>query len=85
MKAWDWQANYMYRIVEADAVLDALSHSDFHGGGTNARGHQFGLNIGLRKGVYVAFTYFNTTTDSGAKTSKSGRDKLQVDLKLKFK
>lgn len=84
-KAWDWQANYMYRIVEADAVLDALSHSDFHGGGTNARGHQFGLNIGLRKGVYVALTYFNTTTDSGAKTSKSGRDKLQVDLKLKFK
>ena len=76
--------NYIYRIFEADAVLDALSHPDFHGGGTNARGHQLGVHIGLRKGVQAAFTHCSATIDCGIKTSKSGRDKMQVDLKFKF-
>lgn len=84
-KFMDWQARYSYRVVEADAVLDALNNSDFHGGGTNARGHELGLNVGIRKGVSFAFTYYITTIESGEKTASSDRDRMQLDLKFKFK
>lgn len=77
----DWKFRYYYREVEADAVLDALSDSDFHGSGTNSKGSEIGVNFGLRKGVQFDVTYFDTKVKQGA---KNNYDRLQADLVFKF-
>jgi hypothetical protein len=77
----DWQFKYLYRVVEADAVLGAISDSDFHGGGTNSEGSEINLKLGLMKGVYASATYFLTEQESG---SQDEHDILQADLIFKF-
>ena len=77
----DWQFRYYYRVVEADAVVDALSDSDFHGSGTNSKGSEFGLDVGVVKGVAVNLTYFITQAESGP---KNDRQRFQGDLLFKF-
>ena len=79
--AGDWKFRYFYRVVEADAVLDVFSDSDFHGGGTNYTGNEFGLDVGLAKGVALNFTYFITQVDEGP---KNDRNRLQADIIFKF-
>ena len=34
----EWNFGVFYKYLEADAVLDAFTDSDFHGGGTDAEG-----------------------------------------------
>ncbi len=79
-----WEASYDYRVLEADAVVGAMSDSDFIGGGTDGRGHRFGLKYQLAKNVQAATTYFHNEDDTGS----AGRDldyrRLQCDLVLKF-
>ena len=41
-KPGSWAFHYNYRQVEKDAVLGAFTDSDFSGGGTDAKGHEFG-------------------------------------------
>lgn len=59
-----WDFRYNYRELEADAVLGAFSDSDFIGGGTNGRGHEFGFNYQLTKNVQAGLTYFVNERDS---------------------
>ena len=77
----DWRVRYSYRVVEADAVVDAFSHSDFHGGGTNSKGSEMGVDIGLAQGVALNFTYYHTEVESGL---KDDRQRFQADLVIKF-
>ncbi len=75
-----WELSYDYRDLEADAVLGAFNDSDFIGGGTNGKGHRFGLGYQLTKNVQGALTYF---------LDKKGDDehdynRLQADLIFKF-
>ena len=79
--AGDWKFRYYYRVVEADAVVGVFSDSDFHGGGTNYRGSEFGLDIGVAKGVALNFTYFITQADEGP---KNDLNILQADIIFKF-
>ena len=67
--------------AEADAVVDAFTHSDFHGGGTNSRGSEMGVDIGLAQGVALNFTYYNTQVETGP---KDDRQRFQADLVIKF-
>ena len=71
--------------MEADAVVGQFSEADFVGGGTDGRGHKFGLTYQVRENTQAALTYFHNEDDTGS----SGRDldyrRLQADLKLKFK
>lgn len=76
-KFGDWQAKYIYREVERDAVFDAVSDSDFHEGGTNAKGSELGLKIGLYDGILFNASYFITEGITGP---KDGLDRLQLDL-----
>jgi len=80
-KLWDWRVRYSYRVVEADAVVDAFSHSDFHGGGTNSKGSELGVDVGLAQGVALNFTYYNTEVETGL---KNDRQRFQADLVIKF-
>jgi len=75
-----WELSYHYRDLQADAVLGALTDSDFIGGGTNGKGHTIGLTYQLHKNVQTALT---------SQISKRGENdddyrRLQADLLCKF-
>jgi hypothetical protein len=78
---WDWRAFLSYKRLEADAVLDAFTDSDFHTGGTNAKGWILGGELGLLKNTSVSARWITTNEVSGPAFSA---DTLQVDLNVKF-
>ncbi len=80
-KFGDWQFKYLYRETERDAVLDAFNDSDFHEGGTNSKGSELGLKVGLYKGILANVSYFITEEITGG---KDDLDRLQVDLVFKL-
>ncbi len=77
----DWDIRFIYKVVQTEAVLDALADSDFHGGLNNARGFEAMAAMGLRKGVKLALSYFKTQEESGPEDE---RETFKLDLKFKF-
>ncbi|MHC5163380.1 MAG: putative porin [Planctomycetota bacterium] len=77
-----WEFKYDYRDIEADAVFGAFTDSDFADGGTDAKGHVFGVGYALAKNTTLAATYF--MNDALDKEPDDGYDRLQLDLKVKF-
>ncbi len=61
----EWSAFLFYKHLEADAVIDAFTDSDFHGGGTNAEGWILGLEFGLYKNVWLTARWLTTNEISG--------------------
>ena len=55
----EWNASVHYKYLEADAVVDAFTDSDFHGGGTDAEGYTLGLQFGLYKNVWLSCRYMS--------------------------
>lgn len=78
---WDWNAFFYYKYLEADAVLDAFTDSDFRLGGTNAKGWIFGGALGLAENLWLSARYLTADEISGAPLSV---DVLQVDMNTKF-
>lgn len=78
-----WAFGYTYKRVEADAVLGLLTHSDFGGGGSDAKGSIF-------QGVYAIDDNWNfeATYFANRIHLQSGQpldfDRLQLDLKFKY-
>jgi hypothetical protein len=72
---------YIYREVEANAVLGAFTDSDFIGGGTDGSGHEAGIDVGLAEKITFSTTYFMNRKglDDGVDFNR-----LQVDVKFKF-
>lgn len=52
-----WRAFALYRYLERDAALDAFTDSDFHLGGTDAKGYQLGFDLGLSRGAWLRLRY----------------------------
>jgi hypothetical protein len=77
----DWDFGYSYKVLGQDAMIGELVDSDFHGGGTNGRGHKISLNYMLLKNTSLGLTYFNTREETGTKNYKN---LLEVDLNFKF-
>jgi len=80
-KRWDWRALLFYRYVQADAVLDAFTDSDFHLGGTDAKGYQLGFDLGLSRGTWLRLRYLAANEIDGAPL---GIDVWQLDLNGQF-
>jgi hypothetical protein len=78
-----WDFRYNYRELEADAVLGAFADSDFIGGGTDGKGHEFGLNYQLTKNIQAGLSYFINERDRGSGNDDNYR-RLQADLIFKF-
>ncbi|HBG26694.1 MAG: hypothetical protein A2Y10_04825 [Planctomycetes bacterium GWF2_41_51] len=78
-----WEFSYDYRSLDADAVLGQFSDSDFAGGGTDAKGHRFGLKYQVAKNLQAGLTYFLNETSANSFESDDYR-RLQADLMLKF-
>jgi len=77
----EWNVLLVYKYLEADAVLDAFTDSDFHGGGTNAKGWALGGGFGLYHNVWLAVRWMTADEISGPPLSI---DVLQVDVNARF-
>lgn len=78
---WDWRAFALYRYLERDAVLDAFTDSDFHLGGTDAKGYQMGFDLGLSRGAWLRLRYLSANEIDGPPL---GIDVWQLDVNGQF-
>ena len=74
-----WDVRYLYMDQQKDAVVSALTDSDFIGGGTGGRGHELNFNYVLAKNVSTGVSLFSTETAGDADFQM-----VQLDLQLKF-
>ncbi len=79
--AGHWNVFAAYKYVGRDAVLDAFDDSDFHLGGTNAKGWFIGGNYGLLKNVWLTGRWLSADVITGP---SYGVDVLQVDINTQF-
>jgi len=75
-KKHNWQANIGYRYLEADAVLDMYTDSNFYQRGTNAKGFILGAAYGLDKNSFIGATLFSAEEIQ----PRGGLRPLSVDL-----
>lgn len=76
-----WNFHTAYKYIEGDAVLDAFTDSDFHLGGTNAKGWVIGGNYGLLENAWMSARWLSTDQIDGPRI---GIDVLLVDFNAKF-
>jgi hypothetical protein len=76
---WKLLANYKY--LEADAVMDAFADSDFHLGGTNAKGWILGGELGVGRNVWLSTRWITTNEISGPPLAI---DVFQFDVNARF-
>jgi hypothetical protein len=77
----EWNTSFHYRYLEADAMVDAFTDSDFHMGGTNAKGWIAALELGLYKNVWLRTRWLTSDEIEGPPLAV---DTLQVDLNARF-
>ena len=77
----DWNCFLFYKRVEADAVLDAFTDSDFHDGGTNAKGWVLGGEFGLYENVWLKGRWITTDEIEGPPFAI---DTLLLDMNARF-
>jgi polyhydroxyalkanoate synthesis regulator phasin len=89
-RRWDWGVFGGYESLERDAVLDAFTDSDFHRGGTDARGYFIGGDLGLSDHTWLRVRYMSADAIDGGVSSTSGGtlplgiDLLYLDLNASF-
>jgi len=76
-----WRSAVGYRYVQADAVLDAWTDADVHGGGTNAAGYYFWASMGLTNNTWARLRYLSANAITGP---RYGLDIFQLDFTAKF-
>jgi len=76
-----WQVFGGYKYIQRDAVLDAFTDSDFHLGGTNAKGFVLGGKYGINENAWLRGRWFSTDSIDGPGI---GIDILQIDLNARF-
>ena len=81
VKPNDWQVSLAYKRLEADSVLDGFTDSNFHLGGTDAKGWLLGGNYAIDKNAWVSARYFSTDTITGPTL---GIDVFLLDFNAKF-
>lgn len=83
-KKGDWQIQYQYEDLDANATLGVITNSDFAGGGTDNKGSSFSAAYGVDDKWYVATTYYFDNT-RGVKLGKDASyDRIQLDTGFKY-
>jgi hypothetical protein len=80
-KQGQWQLFGSYKYVERDAVLDAFTETDFHLGGTDARGYVIGGSYGIARNTWVSLRW---ASSNSIDLPPLAVDLLQVDLNARF-
>lgn len=76
-----WKASLFYKYLEADAVVDAFTDSDFHLGGTNAKGWIVGGDYGVGRNVWLSSRWLTANEISG---DRFGVDVFQFNVNARF-
>ncbi|MDR3508725.1 MAG: putative porin [Caulobacteraceae bacterium] len=76
---WNFTAGFKH--IAPDAVIDAYNDSDFHLGGTNAKGYFLAATVGLLEGANLQFRWFSADEVFGAPLAI---DVGQIDLNVRF-
>ncbi len=76
-----WNAYFGYKYLESDATPDGLTDSNFHGGGTNAKGYFIGAGYGLAHNTYLTARWLSADQVSGPAFHN---DVIQIDFNTKF-
>ncbi len=80
-KRGDWQFISAYKYLERDAVVDAFTDSDFHLGGTDAKGWILGGSYGLANNTWLSLRWLSANEIDGPPLAI---DVLQLDLNARF-
>ncbi len=80
-KRRDWRVFGSYRYLERDAVMDAFTDSDFHLGGTDAKGWILGGDYGISDDTWLTLRWLTADSISGPPLAI---DVVQLDLNAKF-
>lgn len=76
-----WEAGYAFERLDANAVFDLFTYSDFGGGGTNHLGNIWWVTIATLKNSTAGVKVFQTREVSGAKNDFTT---YQLDWTTKF-
>jgi hypothetical protein len=79
--AGDWNVSLAYKYLQPDATLDGLTDTDFHLGGTNAKGFILGGSYGISKYSWLSLRYFNAREVFGPPLSI---DVFQLEMNARF-
>jgi LysM repeat protein len=77
----NWEAFFRYRYVQGNSVFAAFNDSDFHLGGTNAKGYIVGGSFVVHPNVWLLARWLSAEEIDGPPLSI---DVLQIDLNAKF-
>lgn len=78
-----WEFEYSFRDLEADAVIATFTDSDIGGGGTAIRGHVFNFSYAFSKRLGASLTYL--ASENGVGTADNhDYDRLQADFSLSY-
>jgi len=81
LRQWAWNVGFGYKYLEPDAVPDAFTDSDFHLGGTNAKGFIFSASLGVFQNTWLQARYFSASEVFGPPLAI---DVVQFDLNAGF-
>ena len=76
-----WKVKLIRRKVQKDAVVGAITDSDFARGRTDARGDELNIKYATSKVATLALTYFDSVLDLDDEQTYK---RLQLDLSYKF-
>ena len=77
----EWNASLSYKYLEGDAVIDAFTDSDFHLGGTNAKGWVLKWEFGLSGNMWLTGRWISTDE---IRSVPIAIDKFFLDFNARF-
>ncbi len=83
-KKGDFYAKYFYQELEDYAFPAVFVDSDFHGGGTNNKGHYIHGRYFLADNIQARATGFFTERDDERKDEQKDEDRVQLDIVIHF-
>ena len=80
----DWQVQYQYEDLDANATLGLVTDSDFAGGGTDGKGSKFSAKYAIDQKWYVGTTYFFNNKTGVKLGDDASYDRIQLDTGFKY-
>jgi hypothetical protein len=80
----DWYFRYFYQEIKDYAFPAVFVDSDFHGGGTNAKGHHIHGRYLFHKAIQARATVFLTERQDVQKDGVKDEDRIQLDMAFSF-
>ncbi|MCH8142039.1 MAG: putative porin, partial [Proteobacteria bacterium] len=79
----DREFSWIYRDIEADAVVGTIIDSDFGGGGSDLSGHVFKGKIAVTDTITLSGTYYRNSVDR-FQGIEHDYNRVKIDVEFKF-